>query len=120
MPQTPANIYEAVFGNSDTQDDVRVATVDLGRQVKSVSYAQLKHVVDATRATTGIKAGENVALVMPNSLELIVGLLATWAEGAATAPLNPSYTAVEFRVRNSEPQSSNEKQADTKFPGSFR
>lgn len=100
MPQTSANIYEAVFSNPDTQDGTSVAAVDLGRQDESVSYAQLRRVVDMARTTTGIRAGENVALVMPNSLELIVGLLATWAQGAATAPLNPSYTAAEFRVRS--------------------
>lgn len=120
MPQTPANIYDAVFSDSDTHNDTSIAAVDLGRQSESVSYAHLKHVVDVARTTTSIRTGENVALVMPNSLELIVGLLAIWAQGAATAPLNPSYTAVEFKVRHSRAQSSNAQQANPNPSGSFR
>jgi long-subunit acyl-CoA synthetase (AMP-forming) len=99
MPQTPTNVYEAIFGALDGQHDGKaVAVIDLDKDSEPVSYAQLKRTVDVTRATMGVKSGENVALVMPNSLELIVGLLATWAQGAATAPLNPSYTSVEFKV----------------------
>jgi acyl-CoA synthetase (AMP-forming)/AMP-acid ligase II len=120
MPQTPANIYEAVFGDSDKQNDTTVAAVDLGSKGESVSYAQLKRVVDVARTTTNIEAGENVALVMPNSMELIVGLLAMWAQGAATVPLNPSYTAVEFKVRNGRALSSDGQQADHNCIGSFR
>ncbi|KAH8664611.1 hypothetical protein BX600DRAFT_362760, partial [Xylariales sp. PMI_506] len=63
----------------------------------TVTYAQLRDIVDSTRARVNISSGERVALVMPNSLELIVGLLSVWAQGAAAAPLNPSYTSAEFK-----------------------
>lgn len=98
MPQNPMNIYEAVFGDCRGCDDTAVAAVDLGKDGESVSYADLRRLVDIARTTIDIKAGESVGLVMSNSLELIIGLLATWAQGAATAPLNPAYTAVEFKV----------------------
>lgn len=93
------NIYNAVFGTSiDPDASPSVAAVDLGKSNKSVTYAQLKSFVDAIRGTACIKAGDKVGLVMPNSLELVVGLLAVWAQGAATAPLNPGYTSNEFKV----------------------
>ncbi|KAF2207335.1 hypothetical protein CERZMDRAFT_17344, partial [Cercospora zeae-maydis SCOH1-5] len=37
-----------------------------------------------------------VALLMPNSPALIIGLLALWADGAAAVPLNPAYTPTEL------------------------
>jgi acyl-coenzyme A synthetase/AMP-(fatty) acid ligase len=120
MPQTPTNVYEAVFGALDGQHDGKaVAAIDLGKDSEPVSYAQLKHTVDVTRVTMGVKSRENVALVMPNSLELIVGLLATWAQGAATAPLNPSYTSVEFKVRIAN-KSGSAFQANRRSTGALR
>jgi long-chain acyl-CoA synthetase len=100
MTKVTNNIYEAVFGEAIGQHNKAsaVAAVDLGKSNDPITYAQLQSHVDGLRASSTIEAGEKVALVMPNSLELVVGLFATWAQGAATAPLNPSYTAIEFRV----------------------
>jgi acyl-CoA synthetase (AMP-forming)/AMP-acid ligase II len=101
MSQGANNIYEAVFGEANRRDNnstLAVAVVDLGKSNDPITYAQLQALVDNTRLSSAIKTGEKVALVMPNSLELVVGLFATWAQGAATAPLNPSYTSIEFRV----------------------
>jgi len=98
---TANNIYEAVFGTHASGHDSNasaVAAVDLGKSNDHITYAQLRRHVDGLRASSAIGAGEKVALVMPNSLELVVGLFAVWAQGAATAPLNPAYTAIEFRV----------------------
>lgn len=93
------NIYEAVLGSANGHDESSsIAAVDLGKDGKAISYAQLQRCVDGVRAAASIKSGDKVGLVMPNSLELIIGLLAVWAEGAATAPLNPAYTATEFKV----------------------
>ena len=95
------NIYQAVFGEASGHDSTSaVAAVDLGKSKDPITYAQLQSHVDGLRASSTIQAGEKVALVMPNSLELVVGLFATWAQGAATVPLNPSYTAIEFKVSN--------------------
>ncbi|KAH9909149.1 hypothetical protein F4778DRAFT_776311 [Xylariomycetidae sp. FL2044] len=94
----PRNIYEAFFGDEEGRGvSSAVAAVDLGKDGNAVTYAELRARVDAARATAHIEDGDKVALVMPNSLELVVGLLACWAQGAATAPLNPAYTSTEFR-----------------------
>jgi acyl-CoA synthetase (AMP-forming)/AMP-acid ligase II len=104
MAKVTNNIYEAVFGKASGHDNnaSAAAAVDLGKSNDPITYAQLRSHVDGFRAASAIRAGEKVALVMPNSLELVVGLFATWAQGAATAPLNPSYTAVEFRVSSTQ------------------
>ena len=100
MTKITNSIYEAVFGEASRHDNdpSPVAAIDLGKSNDPITYAQLQRHADDLRFTSAIEAGEKIALVMPNSLELVVGLFATWAQGAATAPLNPSYTAIEFRV----------------------
>lgn len=99
MERSTRNIYEAIFGDArQSHNTSSVAAIDLGKDGARVTYNELQSKVDGFRATANIKPGETIALVMPNSLELVVGLLASWAEGAATAPLNPAYTSVEFRV----------------------
>ena len=45
----------------------------------------------------GVKRGGRVALSLPNGPEIVVALLALARLGAAAAPLNPAYTAAEFR-----------------------
>lgn len=95
-------LYQRIFEEPIRPDaSSAIAVVDVAKDGRQVSYAQLKRLVDNNRSTIPIKAGEKVALVMPNSLELIVGLLATWAQGGATVPLNPAYTSSEFRVCSS-------------------
>ncbi|GGK44071.1 AMP-binding protein [Salinarimonas ramus] len=42
-------------------------------------------------------AGERVAILMPNSVDFPVALLAAFAAGAQVAPLNPAYTVHELR-----------------------
>jgi acyl-CoA synthetase (AMP-forming)/AMP-acid ligase II len=65
-----------------------------------VCYSQLQQQIEAVMAALregGIKAGEPVAIVLPNSLEyLVVFLATTWARAVA-APLNPGYKVEEFR-----------------------
>ena len=44
----------------------------------------------------GAKQGERVILLMPNSIEMDVALMAVMAAGAQVAPINPFLTAHEF------------------------
>src|SRR5262245_35936634 len=65
-----------------------------------VTYGQLQIQVEAVTAALrdgGIRAGEPIAIVLPNGLEYLVTFLgATWARAVA-APLNPGYKVEEFR-----------------------
>lgn len=42
-------------------------------------------------------AGERVVLLMPNGVDLAIGIFAALAAGAQATPLNPAYTAFELR-----------------------
>lgn len=100
MTVNNTNLYQAVFVDDSKRNNTNesIAAINLGREGSQVSYDQLRVLVDDARGTMHVGAGEKVALVMPNSLELIIGLLAVWAQGAAAAPLNPSYTSAELKV----------------------
>jgi len=78
-------------------DDVALRGAEDG---ETTTYAQLAGRVDVLAgrlATAGVGRGDRVALALPNSTELVEVLLAITALGAAAAPLNPAYTAEEFR-----------------------
>lgn len=66
----------------------------------TVSYAELHAAVDRVAgelAGVGIVQGDAVAMSFPNGPEMVIAFLAIIAAGAAAAPLNPAYTADEFR-----------------------
>ena len=65
----------------------------------TLTYRRLREVVDetATRlAQLGLRRGDTIAFVLPNSVETIVLFLASASVGTA-APLNPAYKEDEFR-----------------------
>jgi acyl-CoA synthetase (AMP-forming)/AMP-acid ligase II len=64
------------------------------------TYGQLHDQVQAVTAALregGIKTGQPVGIVLPNSLEYLVAFLATTWARAIAAPLNPGYKVEEFR-----------------------
>ena len=95
---TSTNLYDAIFRRNDGQSPESEAIRTLGGSTATTTYTDLKENVDFLRSVANFQSKETVALVMPNSPELIVGLLALWADGAAAVPLNPAYTAAEFEV----------------------
>ncbi|WP_375000709.1 class I adenylate-forming enzyme family protein [Aeromicrobium sp. CTD01-1L150] len=46
-------------------------------------------------AAEGIGAGDVVAVMLPNRVELVISMFAAWRLGAAVTPVNPAFTAVE-------------------------
>ena len=66
----------------------------------TVSYAEMHAAVDRVArelVQVGIAPGDAVAMAFLNGPEMVIGFLAIVAAGAAAAPLNPAYTADEFR-----------------------
>jgi long-chain acyl-CoA synthetase len=67
-------------------------------------YAELERLSN-TFATAlvklGVKKGDRVALLLPNTPQLILALLGTWKAGGIAVPLNPLYTEqeLEFALR---------------------
>jgi long-chain acyl-CoA synthetase len=53
----------------------------------------------ALLARFGVGAGDVVAVVLPNRLELIIALFAAWRLGAAATPVNPALTAAEMQYQ---------------------
>lgn len=66
----------------------------------SVTYAEMHDAVWRVAAelrSAGLREGDAVAFALTNSPSFVVALLAGFASGVAAAPLNPAYTAHEFR-----------------------
>jgi acyl-CoA synthetase (AMP-forming)/AMP-acid ligase II len=53
----------------------------------------------ALLARLGVGPGDVVAVVLPNRLELIISLFATWRLGAAATPVNPGLTLAEMQYQ---------------------
>ena len=64
-----------------------------------VTYGQLERLSDAfavALAGLGVKKGDRVALLLPNSPQFIIAELGAWKAGATVFPLNPIYTESEL------------------------
>ena len=64
-----------------------------------ISYADLDRLTNTFAAALvdlGVKKGERVALLLPNSPQAIIAQLAVWKAGAIIAPLNALYTEREL------------------------
>ena len=63
-----------------------------------LTYAEVATRVDAVAeqfAAMGVGRGDVVAVMLPNRVELLLGLMAAWRLGAAATPINPVFTANE-------------------------
>src|SRR6266498_3671316 len=72
-----------------------------------LTYADFARRVDAVAeqfAASGIGRGDVVAVMLPNRVELLLGLVAAWRLGAAATPINPVFTANEagYQIRDSQ------------------
>ncbi len=63
-----------------------------------LTYAEFGAWVEATAeqfAEYGVGPGSVVALMLPNRVELLIGIVASWRLGATATPINPVFTATE-------------------------
>lgn len=68
----------------------------LGRVSKEMTYAELDHASDAMAAALvdlGLKKGDRVAIVMPNSVAFVISFYAILKAGGVVAATNPTYPA---------------------------
>ncbi len=66
---------------------------------KRLSYAELERLSDAfanALVAQGVKKGDRVALLLPNSPQSIVTQVGVWKAGGIAAPINPLYTEQEL------------------------
>lgn len=65
----------------------------------SMTWADLERLSDAFGAallSRGLKKGERIALLLPNSPQMIICELAIWKAGGVAVPMNPLYTEHEL------------------------
>ncbi|MFN8471761.1 MAG: long-chain fatty acid--CoA ligase [Anaerolineae bacterium] len=64
-----------------------------------LSYRKLERLSDAFAAALvdfGVKKGDRVALLLPNTPQLIIGQLGVWKAGGIVSPMNPLYSELEL------------------------
>jgi len=67
---------------------------------KRLSYLELEKLSDAfanALIEMGVKKGDRVALILPNSPQSLITQLGTWKAGAIAVPINPLYTEPELK-----------------------
>ena len=81
--------------NQPTARSDRVSMRDASVEL---TYAEVARRADAIAwqfAAAGVGRGDVVAVMLPNQVELLLGLMAAWRLGAAATPVNPVFTANE-------------------------
>ena len=67
----------------------------------TITYGDLDRMSDACAAALtalGVKAGDRVALILPNCPQFFIAEFGAWKIGAVVAPLNPIYTEHELET----------------------
>ncbi|NGP08244.1 long-chain fatty acid--CoA ligase [Rhodococcus sp. 14C212] len=88
--------------NAPAEDRDRVAVRD---DRVELTYAELDdwtRAVAAQFADHGVGPGRVVAIMLPNRVELLVAMLATWRLGGAATPVNPVFTESEAAYQISD------------------
>jgi long-chain acyl-CoA synthetase len=98
----PARTLLDVISESASQRPNHTALLFQGN---AISYRELERLSTAFASALiglGVKPGDRVALLLPNSPQMIVSLFGTWRAGGIIVPLNPLYTERELEHALSE------------------
>src|ERR1700752_5252551 len=82
------------------ETDQRQPAVILPGDGTEIRYGALSDEVDRLAGRlrqSGLRAGQKVAIALPNGIEYLVSFLAATRARLVPAPLNPAYKAEEFR-----------------------
>jgi len=63
---------------------------------------RLSNILGAALIAKGVKKGDRVALILPNSPQSLIGLFGIWKAGGIAVPLNPLYTESELEFALNE------------------
>src|SRR5260370_27764179 len=96
------SIGYAPWNQPDTTAD-RVCLRDGDVELSYRDGARRADAVAERFAGLGVRRGDVVAIMLPNGVELLLGLLAAWRLGAAATPINPVFTANEaaYQIQDS-------------------
>jgi len=67
-----------------------------GAPMCAMDLEQLSNTLAAALIDKGVKKGDRVALVLPNSPQSFIGLFGIWKAGGIAVPINPLYTESEL------------------------
>ena len=98
----PDNTLLDVIGETVHERPDHTALIFKGARM---SYAELERLSDAFGAALiarGIKKGDRVALLLPNSPQAVIGQVGAWKAGAIVAPINALYTERELEYALNE------------------
>ena len=73
----------------------RVRMRDTTTELTHAEVAARTEAIAEQFAAAGVRRGDVVAVMLPNQVELLLGLMAAWRLGAAATPVNPVFTANE-------------------------
>ena len=85
---------------------------------RELSYRDIERAAAAVAeqfAEHGVGRGDVVAVMLPNSVELLVAVLAAWRLGAAATPVNPTFTAREVGYQVADVHRNTVRQRVTRF-----
>ncbi|MGH3863065.1 amino acid adenylation domain-containing protein [Actinokineospora sp.] len=87
----PADLAPAVFAAQVADTPVAVAVVCDGAEVTFAELDRRANRLARLLISRGVGPEGPVALVLPRSVDLVVGLLATWKAGGCYVPVDPAY-----------------------------
>jgi long-chain acyl-CoA synthetase len=67
-----------------------------GAPMCAMDLEQLSNAMAAALIAKGVKKGDRIALVLPNSPQSFIGFFGIWKTGAIAVPINPLYTESEL------------------------
>jgi long-chain acyl-CoA synthetase len=89
----------AIPDNRALRDPRGPCIADERQELDNAEFAQKVIAVAARFDAAGLGAGDVLAIMLPNRVELITSMFAAWRLGAAVTPVNPALTAPEARYQ---------------------
>ncbi len=106
MPRTlrpyPDKTLLDVIGETARERPDHPALIFKGARLTYAELAQLTDAFGAALVTQGVKKGDRVALLLPNSPQAVIAQVGAWKAGAIVSPLNALYTERELEYALNE------------------
>jgi len=85
-----------VLSDSASQRPLHPALLFEGNEISYDEVERLSSILAGALTNLGVKPGARVALMLPNTPQIIIAVFAAWKAGAIVVPLNPLYTEHEL------------------------
>ena len=92
----PEHTLLDIVRQTAAQKPAHPAMLFMGNRIPYKQFAAAIDTFAAALAGLGVRPGDRVVLMLPNTPQTMIGQYAAWAAGAIAAPLNPLYTEHEL------------------------